>query len=139
MNFEAFIQGSKAVETVKFVASERFTENGKPIEWEIKPIGADLDELIRKECMKKIPISGKRGQYTQEFDNEKYIMKMCVASTVYPNLKDAAFQDAMGVMSDEALLLKLLLAGELAEYKTKVMEVNGYDLSMEELVEEGKN
>ena len=33
----------------------------------------------------------------------------------------------------------MLLPGEYAEYKAKVMEVNGYDMSMEELVDEAKN
>ena len=138
-DFSIFMNGSKANEVTKFVASERFKKNGKPVEWEIKPIDSDLDELLRKECTKKVPIVGKRGQYTQELDNDKYIGRMCAACTVYPNLKEAEFQDAFGVKSEDALLKKLLLPGEYTEYKAKVMEVNGYDLSMEELVDEAKN
>lgn len=138
-DFSVFMNGSKANEVVKYVASQRFKEKGKPVEWEIKPIDSDLDELLRKECTKKVPIAGKRGQYTQELDNDKYIGRMCAACTVYPNLKEAEFQDAFGVKSEDALLKKLLLPGEYTEYKAKVMEVNGYDLSMEELVDEAKN
>jgi hypothetical protein len=33
----------------------------------------------------------------------------------------------------------MLLPGEYAELKNKIMEVNGYDLSMDELVDEAKN
>ena len=33
----------------------------------------------------------------------------------------------------------MLKAGEYTEYKAKVMEINGYDMSMDELVEEAKN
>lgn len=138
-DFSVFMNGSKANEVTKFVASERFKKNGKPVEWEIKPIDSDLDELLRKDCTRKVPIAGKRGQYTQELDNDKYIGKMCAACTVYPNLKEAEFQDAFGVKTEDALLKKLLLPGEYTEYKAKVMEVNGYDLSMEELVDEAKN
>lgn len=138
-DFSVFMNGSKASEVTKYVASKRFKEKGKPVEWEIKPIDSDLDELLRKECTKKVPIVGKRGQYTQELDNDKYIGRMCAACTVYPNLKEAEFQDAFGVKSEDALLKKLLLPGEYTEYKAKVMEVNGYDLSMEELVDEAKN
>lgn len=138
-DFSVFMNGSKTNEVTKFVASERFKKNGKPVEWEIKPIDSDLDELLRKDCTRKVPIAGKRGQYTQELDNDKYIGRMCAACTVYPNLKEAEFQDAFGVKTEDALLKKLLLPGEYTEYKAKVMEVNGYDLSMEELVDEAKN
>ena len=47
--------------------------------------------------------------------------------------------DSYGVKSADALLKKMLLPGEYTEYKAKVMEVNGYDMSMEELVDEAKN
>ena len=139
-NFAVFMAGNaNKPETVKYVASKRFVANGKPVEWEIKPIDTDLDEAIRKDCTKKVPIPGKRGQYNQETDTDKYIGKMCVACTVYPNLNDAELQDSYGVKSADALLKKILLPGEYTEYKAKVLEVNGYDMSMEELVDEVKN
>lgn len=139
-NFAAFMAGSASVtENVEYVASKRFQENGKPIAWVLKAIGSDVDEAIRKECTRKVPIAGKRGQYNQETDTDKYMGKMCVACTVYPNLNDAELQDSYGVKSGEALLKKMLLPGEYTDFKTKVMEVNGYDLSMEELVDEAKN
>lgn len=139
-NFAAFMAGSAIKnETVKYVASKRFTDKGKPIEWEIKSIDSDLDEAIRKECTKRIPIQGKRGQYNQETDTDKYLAKMCAACTVYPNLNDAELQDSYGVKTPDALLKKMLKPGEYTEYKTKVMEVNGYDMSMEDQVDEAKN
>jgi hypothetical protein len=139
-NFSVFMAGNaEQNEIVKYVASKRFVEDGKPVEWELKAISSDLDETIRKECTKKVPIAGKRGQYNQETDTDKYIAKMCVACTVFPNLNDAALQDSYGVKSGEALLKTMLKPGEYTEYKAKVMEVNGYDMSMEELVDEAKN
>ncbi len=133
------MNGASNNETVKYVASKRFADKGKPVEWEIKAIDSDLDERLRKECTKRVPIVGKRNQYNQETDTDKYIGKMCVACTVYPNLNDAELQDSYGVKSADALLKKMLLPGEYTEYKAKVMEVNGYDMSMEELVDEAKN
>ena len=139
-DFSVFMAGASAKkETTKYVASKRYADKGKPVEWEIKPIDSDLDEVLRKECTKKVPVPGKRGQFNQETDTDKYIGKMCVACTVYPNLNDAELQDAFGVKSADALLKKMLLPGEYTEYKAKVMEVNGYDMSMEELVDEAKN
>lgn len=139
-DFSVFMAGNvQKAETVKYVASKRIGTKNKPVEWELKAIDSDLDEIIRKECTKKVPVAGKRGQYTQETDTDKYIGRLCVACTVYPNLNDAELQDSYGVKSADALLKKMLLAGEYTEYKAKVMEVNGYDMSMEELVDEAKN
>lgn len=139
-NFAVFMAGNaKDDEIVKYVASKRFEDKGKPVEWEIKAIDSDLDELIRKECTKKVPIAGKRGQYTQETDTDKYIGRMCVACTVFPDLNNAELQDSYGVKTPDALLKKMLKPGEYTDYKAKVMEVNGYDMSMEELVDEAKN
>lgn len=139
-DFAVFMAGNAVKdETVKFVASKRFVVKGKPVEWEIRAIDSDKDELLRKECTKRVPIAGKRGQYNNETDTDKYIGKMCVACTVYPNLNDAELQDSYGVKSADALLKKMLLPGEYTEYKAKIMEINGYDMSMEELVDDAKN
>ena len=139
-DFSIFMAGNaNATETIKYAASKRFAVKGKPVEWEIKAIDSDLDEALRKECTKRVPIAGKRGQFNQETDTDKYIAKVCVACTVYPNLNDAELQDSYGVKDAVALLKKMLLPGEYTEYKAKVMEVNGYDMSMEELVDDAKN
>ena len=125
-DFSVFMAGANnANDTVKYVASKRFKEKGKPVEWELKAVNSSLDEAIRKDCTKKVPIVGKRGQYNQETDTDKYIGKLCVACTVYPNLNDAELQDAYGVKSGDELLKKMLLPGEYTEYKAKIMEVNG--------------
>lgn len=139
-DFSVFMAGNTAnTETVKYVASKRFVVKGKPVEWELKPVSSELDETIRKECTKRVPIPGKRGQFNQETDTDKYIAKLCVACTVYPDLNNAELQDSYGVKDGTSLIKKLLLPGEYTEYKSKVMEVNGYDMSMEELVEDAKN
>lgn len=138
--FSIFMAGNATkTENIKYVASKRFVKNGKPVEWEIKAIDPDLDEALRKECTKRVPIPGKRGQYNQDTDTDKYLAKVCVACTVYPDLNNAELQDSYGVKSGEALIRKMLLPGEYIEYKAKIMEVNGYDIGMEDLVDEAKN
>lgn len=144
-NFEMFMTaGINEEETIEYVASKRFKDaEGNPTPWQLKAIDADLDELIKKECTKRVPVVGangrKTGQYTQETDTDKYIGKLCVACTVYPNLNDSTLQDFYKVKTPDALLKKMLRAGEYTELKAKVMEINGYDMSMDELVEEAKN
>lgn len=140
-NFSMFLaENAKPVETVKLVVSNRFVdEEGKPIEWEIRPVSSEKDEAIRRDCTKKVPVAGKRGQFTQEIDTDKYIAKLCVACVTFPNLNEAELQDSYGVNDGEHLMKAMLLSGEYTDLKTKVMEINGYDMSMEELVDEAKN
>ncbi len=133
-------QNALKAEHETFVASRRFLDvNKKPVEWELCPIGSTEDEALRKECTKRIPIPGKRGQYTQETDFNQYLGKLAAKSTVYPNLNDKELQDSYGVMGADALLKAMLTAGEYAGYLEKVQEVNGFDTPMEELVDEVKN
>lgn len=138
-DFSAFMKPNMIpAANLKFVASKRFVDSkGNPMEWELTPLSADMDELLRKESTKMN--RGKRGQVTPEIDTDKYLGKMCAASTVYPNLNDAELQDSYGVKDGVSLLKAMLTAGEYTEYKNKVAEVNGYDMSMEELVDEAKN
>lgn len=139
-NLSVFLAGNKDVEeTTKVVISNRYKVKGKPVAWEIKPVDSDTDEMLRKECTKKIPVPGKRGQYTMDTDMDQYLIKLCVKCVVFPNLNDAELQDSYNVKSGELLLKKLLLPGELLELKAVVMEVNGFDVSVEDKIDEAKN
>lgn len=138
----AFFAGNAIpIENVKYVASKRFIdpETKAPIEWELSAIESAIDEEIRKECTIKKPIPGKRGQYTNDIDTDKYIARVCARCTVYPNLNNTELQESYGVKGADVLLRKMLNVGEYAEYKAKVMELNGFDTSMDELVDEAKN
>lgn len=138
--FKAFMrQNAIAVENEKYVASKRFSdENGKPMEWEIKAITSKENEALRKAATKRVP-TGKRGQQMPEPDMDVYFAKLCVTCTVFPDLNDKELQDSYGVMSGEDLIRTMLTAGEYEDYKAKVADVNGFDVGMDEKVEEAKN
>ena len=139
--FSCFLKANAvAIENVKYVASKRFVDpkTKKPVKWEIKEIDTPLDEQLRKECTKKVS-TGKSGQFTYDLATDKYLGKLCAVCTVYPNLNDVELQNDYGVMDADSLLKAMLNSGEYMNYKAKVAEVNGYDTSMEELVEEAKN
>lgn len=140
-DLKAFLQENAIkIDNVKFVASKRFVdESGKPIEWEIQGITSEEDEEIRKACTKRIPVAGKKYQYTTETDYQAYVGKLAARCTVYPNLNDAKLQDSYKVFGADVLLKRMLTAGEYAEYLTKIQEINGFDVSFEDKVEEAKN
>lgn len=128
-------------ENIKHVVSKRFInpETKKPQEWEIKTIDSQRDEELRKACTKRLEVPGRKGQFTKETDFNKYCAMLAVECTVFPNLNDAELQNSYGVMGAEALLKKMLLPGEYASYLDKIQEVNGFNQSFEDKVEEAKN
>jgi hypothetical protein len=140
-NLSAFLsQNAIKVENVKYAASKRFVnEDGKPVEWEIASITSDEDELLRKTCTKRIPVPGKRNAFMPETDFNAYITKQAVKCTLFPNLNDVELQNSYGVMGGEALLKVMLTPGEYADYVAKVQEVNGFNVPLEDAVEEAKN
>lgn len=140
-NLSAFLsQNAIKAENVKKAVSNRFVgENGEPIEWEFAAVSAETDEHIRKSCMVKTPVTGKKNMYKQEIDREKYIAKIAAQTVVYPDLNDVSLQDSYGVKDAVSLLKKMLIAGEYTALMSVVNEVNGYDVTMDDKVDEAKN
>ena len=140
MDLKSFLKQNVAQnENVKYVASDRFLDDkNNPIEWEIRAITSKEDEELRKSATRKIS-TGKRGQFSQEIDTNKYIGLLAAACTVAPNLNDASLQDSYGVMSADELLKAMLLPGEYADYLAKVQEICGFDKSVQDLVDDAKN
>jgi hypothetical protein len=140
-NLSAFLsQNAIKVENIEYIASKRFLdEQGNAIAWELKNITSLEDEAIRKSCIKKVQVQGKRGQFNQEFDANAYISKLVASCVVYPNLKDIELQNSYGVMGEVELLNHMLIPGELNNLAAKVQEINGLNESMDDLVTEAKN
>ncbi len=138
MSLKAFLsQNAIKAENEKHVISERFVdEKGNPIPWEIRALTAEEDEALRKLCTRKIR---NKGLVTQETNYEEYIAKMVVECVVFPNLKDKELQESYGVLGADKLVKTMLTSGEYAVLLEKVQLVNGFDVGMEELVEEAKN
>lgn len=138
MNLEAFMLEEKE-EVIEYIASTRFKDKeGKPIVWKLRTITAKENDEIRKQCYKQIQVTGKRGQYRQEFDTQKYLELIAVKCILEPNLNSVELQDYYHVMSPADLLKEHLL--KPAEYDnliSKIQEINGY--SLDDAVEEAKN
>lgn len=141
MSLSAFLaDNALPVENVRYITSKRFRdENGKPIAWEIRAITGTEDESIRKACTKRVPVPGKKNQYQRETDGDAYVGKLAAACTVYPNLNDKELQDSYHVMGAEELLKTMLTPGEYTDYVQKVQEVCGFEVSLQDEVDEAKN
>lgn len=140
INLSAFLaQNARKVENRKIAVSNRFTdENGKPIEWEIACITAGENQKLRKDCIRNVPVPGKRGQFTQDFDTAAYQARLAARCVVFPNLNDAELQSSYGVMGAEQLISAMLTPGEFDDLILTITEHNGFTEDGE-LVDEAKN
>ncbi len=128
-------------EHIKYVVSARFVDEKtkEPIEWEIQCIDSKHDEELRKACTRRVAVPGKRGQFTKETDYDKYVGLLAVECTVFPDLNNVELQNSYGVLCADELLKKMLKPGEYADYLEKIQEINGFNESFEDKVEEAKN
>ena len=140
-----FADNVATVEEIGYVASERFKDKkGKPVEWKLRPVSAEQNNELKKLATKTVQVTGKPGQYRQEFDGNKYTELLTTATVVYPDLNNASLQDSWSeragekIMTAERLLSVMLLSGEYDNLTSKVTEVNGYN-DINAKVEEAKN
>lgn len=140
-NLQAFMaQNVEKVEVVERAVSKRFKdEDGKAIKWRFGAVGGDVDAALRKESTRRVPVPMKKGLTMPELDGNRYQLKLAVATIKFPDLNNVELQNSYGAMDAEQLLQKMLSSGELSKVKEIVQEVNGFDLSMDELVDEAKN
>lgn len=133
-------QNAVKAEVIDVAISKRFLDvDGKPVKWKLGAITSDEDESLRKSCTYKTQVTGKKDQFTTDFDNNRYVGVLAAKCVVYPDLNDAGLQDSYSVKSGDSLLKTMLLPGEYAKLVERVQEINGYDRSMDEVVEEAKN
>ncbi len=139
-NLAGFLAGNvEKRENKKIVVSKRFkNKEGKPINWVIRPITADEDEAIRKQCTTNKPIAGKKNQYRQDFDANKYLTKLAATAVVYPDLNDVELQNSYGAMGAEQLIKKMLYRDEF-DFLTEQLVENTDTEDINELVDEAKN
>ena len=138
-NLSCFLAGNvEKRENKKVVVSDRFKVNGKPVEWELRSISAEEDEAIRKACTKRVPVVGKKNQFTQEFDGNAYLAKLAARAVVYPDLNDAELQNSYSVMGAEQLVKAMLYKDEFDRLAENL--IDGTDTEdIGELVDEAKN
>lgn len=135
-----FAEQVEKEKVMEYVASKRFTdEKGSPAKWLIGCVNGAVDEALRKECTRKVPIPGKKNAYVPETDYEAYLGKLAARCIQFPDLNNVELQNSYGVMGADVLLKTMLKPGEYQDLLKKVQEANSFDTTLEEEVEEAKN
>ncbi|WP_336019590.1 phage tail assembly chaperone [Fusobacterium polymorphum] len=139
-NMEVFLkQNAVQKENKKVVVSERFKdEDGKVVEWEIRPLTAQEDQILREANTEIKELKGKKGQLFPQLDSNKYSSMLIAACVVFPDLQNQELQDSYGVKNKPDLLTAMLLPGEFQDLFSEVQKINGFK-TLEDLTEEAKN
>lgn len=140
--FSKFMKANKKTKAnTTYAATKSLTdENGKSLQWVIKPITTKQNDSIRDDCMKEVPVTGKPNMFRPKLNTSKYIAKMICASVVEPDLHNKELQDSYGVMSPEDLLMEMVDdPGEYNDLAEFIQNFNGFNTTMDDKVEEAKN
>lgn len=114
--------------------------DGKPLEWQIKPLSTKESEAIREDCTIEVPVTGKPNMFRQKVMTGKYLARLIVSSVVEPNLNSAELQDSYGVKTPEALLQEMVDdPGEYNAFAMFVQTFNNMNSTMQDKVDEAKN
>lgn len=135
-----FKENKKKREVVNYIATKSLVnENGEPLQWQIKPITARENDILREECTYEVPVKGTPGLFREKIDSSKYISKMLCACIVYPNLNDKELQDSYGVMKAEDLIREIVdNPGEYNNLISFIQDLNGFS-SIDKDIEQAKN
>jgi len=119
--------------TEQVIISNRFKkENGELMKFTIRALSEDEVDEISKACQK----FGKKGKV--DFETKKYTRMVAIAGTKDPNFRDAESLKAVGVISSEEYIKKVLLPGEIENLANEILKLSGYQ-DLDELREEVKN
>lgn len=141
-NLSLFLKKNKKVrENTTYPATKSLVdENGKPLEWVIKPLTTKENEDIRESCTYEVPVKGKPNMFRPKVNTSQYLAKMIVASVVEPNLYNAELQDSYGVKTPEDLLKEMINdPGEYNDFATFIQQFNGFTTNINDRIEEVKN
>lgn len=141
-NLSLFLKKNKKVKVnAHYAATKSLCDvDGKPLEWEIKPLTTKESEDIRASCTTEVPVTGKPGMFRPKVDSKMYIARLIAACVVFPDLYNKELQDSYGVKTPEDLLKEMV--DDPTEYNAFaefIQNFNGLDETLEDKVEEAKN
>ena len=127
MDIQAFLmENVPKMEAEEVWVSGRFSEP-----FRIRGISEEENARLRAGCRTRDGLDG--------VDAGLYLARLAAACVVKPDLEDADLQRSWGVMGADALLRRMLSAGEYARLLERVQAACGFDATVQEMADELKN
>ena len=126
-----------ATKEVEVAISPRFVDkDGNLLKFKIRPMTNDEFSAYQKKCT-SININGRKRETS--FDGGKFNSLVIINQCLDPDFKDANFIKELGVMTPEQAINKVLLAGEIVELSNQITSISGFDVDINDKIEEAKN
>lgn len=123
--------------TQEVVISDRFQDSdGNLLKFKIKAMTNEEFEAARKKAMK---LNLQKGKKQMDFDARTFNEAVVINNTIDPDFKNADSIKAVGCMTPEQYLNRVLLAGEISELAQQIQTLSGFEKDLNELAEEVKN
>jgi hypothetical protein len=137
-----FFKHNKPVASNEFFPATKslVDEDGKPLLWEIRRISSREDSAIQGECMYEVPVAGRKGVTRSKLNTNKYVAKLVAASVVVPDLLNAELMQSYGANTPHELVMEMVDSPN--EWNALVMfiqEINGFNVSLQEDIDDSKN
>lgn len=138
MDLKAFMLPSVTDETKDVIISKRFVnEKGEPLPFKIRQISQEINEGLRKQCVKPIKKNG--TVIGEELDAVKFSRTLLVTCTLYPNFKATELCDYYKTKDPTEVPSRMLSAGEYAKLSKEIQDFNGFNDDIDTLEEQAKN
>ncbi|HBV95637.1 MAG: XkdN [Peptococcaceae bacterium BICA1-7] len=85
---------------------------------------------IRERCTER---KERRGQVTERLDEEEFNVALVESATVSPNWGDPKLKAKFQASGPEEVIKRLLLAGELSALGDAVLDLSGFNISLDDL------
>ncbi|MFB6364423.1 phage tail assembly chaperone [Paenibacillus ehimensis] len=86
--------------------------------------------LLRERCTER---TERKGQTVERLDEEQFNVALIAASTVSPNWGDSRLLAKYQASGAEEVIKRILLAGELSALGDSVLDVSGFNTTLEEV------
>lgn len=122
MDLQAFLmENTRPPREMTLPLSERFLDSdGQRAPFVLRGISEEQNAALRAACQRP------QGDGQPHLDRERYLKKLAAACVFSPDLESAQLQQSWGVLGAEALLCKMLTAGEFARLLAAAEEVCGF-------------
>ena len=101
--------------------------------FKVKAMTQDEFTDYQKRCRTKITKKG------VDFDNNLFNLLIVSGQTVEPDFRNAEFLKKANCSTAIEFIKKKLLVGEIAKLSEKIQQISGFDIDINEDVEEAKN
>ena len=120
--------------TVENITDEVVISNRIPFKFKIRAINSEEFNSYRK-LATSFDVKRKKAS----FDSKKLNEQIIINHTVDPDFRNAEDIKRVGCTTPEQYMNKVLLAGEAEELSQQIQSLSGFDLDINEAVEEAKN